>query len=385
MNNMIDPNLKVCYFGTYRANYNRNEMMIAGLRQNGVEVIECHEKLWRGIDDRVETTSGGWKKPIFWWRVLNTYMRLILKFRGIGDFDILWVGYPGQFDVFLAWVLARLKRKPLVWDILMSIYLVALERDLDQKSSFTVEMLRRFERIALRLPDLLIQDTKPYVEWFHKIYTVPIEKFKLVPIGVDDRNFYVLPATALKEKIFRVAYYGTFIPNHGVEYIIKAAKLLKNEEDIHFDFIGRGPDQPKAKALAHQYGLSNVTFIDWMEKSELVQYATSAAIILGTFSKTSQSLMTVHNKVYEGMMMKKIVITGDSPAIRAQFTHKEHLYLVNRMDEVSLANGIRTLRENPALMAKIQENGHKLILEKYTLKETGGLTQKYLKDLLEQW
>ena len=57
--------LRVCYFGTYRANYNRNQMMIAGLRLNGVEVIECHATLWHGIEDRVETTKGGWRKPAF--------------------------------------------------------------------------------------------------------------------------------------------------------------------------------------------------------------------------------------------------------------------------------------------------------------------------------
>ena len=37
--------MRVCYFGTYRAEYSRNQIMIEGLRRNGVEVIECHETL----------------------------------------------------------------------------------------------------------------------------------------------------------------------------------------------------------------------------------------------------------------------------------------------------------------------------------------------------
>ena len=40
-----NDNLRVCYFGTYRAEYSRNRIMMEGLRKNGVEVIECHENL----------------------------------------------------------------------------------------------------------------------------------------------------------------------------------------------------------------------------------------------------------------------------------------------------------------------------------------------------
>ena len=127
-------NLRICYFGTYRTNYSRNQMMVAGLRLNGVEVIECHEKLWYGIEDRIETTSGGWKKPSFWWRIFKTYALLLKRYYKIENYDILVVGYPGQFDVFLARILSWLRRKPLVWDIFMSIHLIALERNLGTKN-----------------------------------------------------------------------------------------------------------------------------------------------------------------------------------------------------------------------------------------------------------
>ena len=69
--------LRVCYFGTYRANYSRNQIMIEGLRCNGVEVIECHETLWHGIEDRVQTASGGWLHPSFVCRVARVYWRLL--------------------------------------------------------------------------------------------------------------------------------------------------------------------------------------------------------------------------------------------------------------------------------------------------------------------
>ena len=44
--------------------------MIAGLRENQIEVIECHETLWYGLDDRVQAIKGAWLKPGFWLTVI---------------------------------------------------------------------------------------------------------------------------------------------------------------------------------------------------------------------------------------------------------------------------------------------------------------------------
>jgi len=45
--------LRVCYFGTYRADYSRTQILLKGLRSRpDVEVVECHAKLWDGIEDR---------------------------------------------------------------------------------------------------------------------------------------------------------------------------------------------------------------------------------------------------------------------------------------------------------------------------------------------
>ena len=215
----------VCYFGTYRKNYSRNQIMIAGLRLNGVNVIECHETLWQGIEDREAIVKGDWKKPSFWWRATTVYFRLLRKFFKIRDFDILIVGYPGQLDVFLAWLLSRMLGKPLVWDVFMSIYLISLERNLDKQGHFIINLLRLLERVALRLPNLLIQDTQEYVNWLEKTHHISQKNFRLVPTGADDRIFKPMSHETIIKDVYNVLYYGTFIPNHGVQYIIEAARV----------------------------------------------------------------------------------------------------------------------------------------------------------------
>ncbi len=376
--------MRVCYFGTYRAEYSRNRIMIEGLRRNGVEVIECHEPLWKGIEDRVAAASGGWLRPSFLIRVARTYLRLLRKYHQVGQYDILVVGYPGQFDVFLARLLSRRRNRPLVWDIFMSIYLIALERGLSARSLLTLNLIRRVERTACRLPDLLILDTAEYVSWFGRTHAVPVEKFRLVPTGADDCVFRPVPCPHRADNIFRVIYYGTFIPNHGIEYIVEAARILSNEPAIRFEMIGEGPDLPKAQALARQYGLTNVEFVGWLDQAALVERVACADVCLGAFGTTPQSLMTVQNKIYEGMAMGKAVITGDSPAVRRSLLADQEICLCARADGDSLAHAIRRLRDDPALRQRIAVNGSRRFMSEFNMEGIGRQYTAHLETLLEQ-
>jgi glycosyltransferase involved in cell wall biosynthesis len=375
--------LRVCYFGTYRAEYSRNQIMIEGLRQAGVDVIECQEPLWTGIEDRVQTASGGWLKPAFWLRFVRTYLRLLGRYRKVGNYDVLVAGYPGQMDVFLARLLSRMRGKPLAWDVFMSIYLVALERRLDQRSRFSIELLRRLERLALRQVDLLLLDTGHYAEWFENTHAIPAANFRLVPTGADDRVYRPLPRSEPEQGRFRALYFGTYIPNHGVEYIIEAARLLKDESQICFEMIGQGPELAKAQELVKKYGLENVHFTNWLEQEELVQQAANADVCLGAFGTTPQSLMTVQNKIYAGMAMNKPVINGDSPAVRAVLVHGKHIYLCERESGPALAEAIRVLYGDPELRQKLADQGLEKFRQSFDLAHLGGLYRKHLHELVD--
>jgi glycosyltransferase involved in cell wall biosynthesis len=376
--------LKVCYFGTYRAEYSRNRIMIEALRCSGVDVIVCHEQLWKGIEDRVESVEGGWMKLTFWKRVLRAYLILLRKFRKIGDYDILIVGYPGQFDVLLARFLTWINRKPLVWDIFMSIYLISLERGLEERNRIIVGLLRAWEYFATRLPDLLILDTPEYVSWYQKTHQISAHRFKLVPTGADDRIFSPIYAHQSQDKNFTVIYYGTFIPNHGVIYIIEAIKLLSEYEEIQFDLIGDGPDHSQCIAYATKNVLTNVTFNKWLDKEFLVKRIAQADICLGAFGTTPQSLMTVQNKIYESLAVGKTVITGDSPAMRQSFTHRENVYLCKRADPDAIALAILTLYKDSSLRKKIADSGYATYQQNFSLHRNGERFKSHLICLLQK-
>lgn len=377
--------MKVCYFGTYRASYSRNQIMIAGLRAAGVEVVECHVPLWTGIEDRVEVASGKWASWSFVKRLISAYKQLLVKYASLEkNYDVMVLGYPGQLDVFLARLLTWSHGKPLVLDLFMSIYLIALERGLENKSPASIKLLRLLEATACKLPDLLICDTRAYVTWHVKTHALRLQKFKLVPTGVDDRFFRPITVDKPQNDIFHVLYYGTYIPNHGVETIVEAAKLLKAYPNIHFELVGEGPTKAHAQELAAVCNLQNITFTDWIEKEVLPQKIAQADVVLGVFGTTPQSLMTVQNKIYESLAMGKPVISGDSPTMRATFRHNEHLILVERCNARALVEAIMKLQNTPKLRLGLAESSYRKVATEFTIAALGQRLKQHLEETVNQ-
>ncbi len=339
--------LRVCYFGTYRAGYTRNQIVLKGLQaQPDVEVYVCHETLWQGIGDRVEQASGGWLRPRFWGRVAGAYGRLIRRHSQTPAYDVMLIGYPGQFDAYLARVLAGRRRRPVALDILMSLHLVAEERGLTANHATTARLLFELEEHGLRQPDRLIAENLEYQTYIAEKYDLPSDRFRRVPHGADEAVYHPRPVQPPADR-FRLTYHGGFLPSHGVESIIEAAALLQDRAEIEFHFYGTGPEQPRIEEAARTLGLRNAIFHGFVDEEVLLDGLAAAHICLGVFGTTRQALFTVQNKVWEGLAMGRPVISGDAATVREFLTDREEIYLIPRQNGTALAEAILYLKDNP--------------------------------------
>jgi glycosyltransferase involved in cell wall biosynthesis len=374
--------MRVCYFGTYREEYSRNRIMIEALRRAGIEVIECHVALWKSPKDISEVLAGKWKQPRFWVRVVKAYWQLIQRYSKIQEYDLMIVGYPGQFDVALAKFLCRLKKRKVVWDVLMSIYQVAVERQNGSKKFPIINLIKAVERSACRQADRLIVDSRTYQEFLQQLYPIPDQKFMIVPLGADDRRFHPQKSgrTAGDGK-FHVLFYGSFVPNHGIDIILRSARLFSTNKGIVFDLVGDGPEKENAALFIRENHLLTVKLWGFLRQPEFGKILERADICLGSFGATTHSAVSINNKVYECLASEKPLITGDSKAIRSSFKHREQLYICDRNEE-ALAAAIRDLTANPELRRTIARKGYRYYQENFSIdrisRQLAGSLEKYL-------
>ncbi|MHB0858939.1 MAG: glycosyltransferase family 4 protein [Anaerolineae bacterium] len=336
--------MRVCYWGTYDADYVRNRVIIQGLRANGVEVVECHSPLWSGTADKVRQASKGPLNPRLWLRLARTYLRLLWRTLWVGRYDVLIVGYAGHLDVFPARVLAWLKRKPLVFDAYLSLHETVVEdRGLAGRRTLLAGLLYRVEKAGCALADLVLLDTEADIAYFVAKYNLPKERFARVWVGAEEEIYHPLPAPEGNEA-FTALFFGKFIPLHGIEHILGAAQRLRDRPEIRFAFIGDGQTYDAMRRMAEELGLDNVIWGPrWLEPPDLARRIAAADVCLGIFGTSAKALRVIPTKAFVALAMGKPLITADSPAARELFTPGVDALLCPPGDPEALAEAIAKL------------------------------------------
>jgi glycosyltransferase involved in cell wall biosynthesis len=353
--------MTIYYWGTYDRDYPRNRILIAGLRANGAEVREFHFPLWRGPADKVRRAGSGWIRPALLARWAWGYVTLSVRFLTSPRPDFLFVGYSGHFDVFPAWCLSRMRRVPLVFDAFLSLYdSLVLDRGIVAKDGLRARFLAAVDATACRLADRILLDTRAHVSFFCETFRVPREKFWELPIGADDSVFR--PGTALPRNghPYTVIHFGRYIPLHGLETVVRAARRLEEEgQPVRFLLVGDGEGRRRIEDLARTLGTTSIRFEDSLAPQDLAQSIRQADLCLGIFGVTDKAARVVPNKVYEALASGKPLVTGDSPAAREFLTDELDCLLCERGDPGALASAIRRLQADPELARRLGDSGRR--------------------------
>ncbi|MDP3941681.1 MAG: glycosyltransferase, partial [bacterium] len=356
--------MKVCFFGTFDKQYSSNKIILDGLHSAGVEVLEIN------VNTRITSLN----KPkdlglsVLLQRVINKFKLIplvVAHYKRIKTCDVIFVGYPGHFDLIFAIILSKMVKAKLVFYPLIILYITFTEDiKLLAKHSLRAKILKIFEKIIYSFPEIILADIPFQKSVFQKLFNITEDKIKNLPIGADKEIYQY--AKQKKHTSFNVVYYGLYSPIHGVEHIIKAGDILKNYSDIKFIMVGRGQTYDESLKLATDLKLKNVTFYNNKSEKDSLDILRSADAFLGFIGESPTIHRVLPNKVYQGLALGRTVISADSAATRAVFTDRENVYLCTPASSESLAEAILALRNNPELNARIAENGYKLFLEKYS-------------------
>jgi glycosyltransferase involved in cell wall biosynthesis len=376
--------MKVCYWGTFERQYPRNAVLISGLRQNGIEVVECHYPLWEQSFryNKVTLFSGFADKLRFLSRALLAYPTLIYRYLFLGDHDAVIVGYLGHIDVLFLAPFAKLKRKPMIFDAFFSLYDTAIsDWGLAGKSSLLARLCHFVDRSACQLATLVLVDTEAQRDFFCQEFGLAREKVQWLYVGADD-SLFAPGLESPPQRPFRVLYVGNYVPLHGVQIILRAAQLLDGEE-VEFWLIGENNrEEPAIKDLVRNSDPKRVKFYPWMPPEELRTKIAEAEVCFGIFGTSGKAKRVIPGKAFLALAMGKSLITGDSPAARELLEDGKTALLCGMGNPRALADAILRLKEDPTLRQQIGKGGRRLFQNRCCPKVLGSLFAGFIQDTL---
>ncbi|MFA9288654.1 MAG: glycosyltransferase family 4 protein [Weeksellaceae bacterium] len=379
MNTQKQPT--ICFFGTYDRSFTSNKLMLEALHKINAKVIE--------VNAEIKVTRLDTKKEMNWG---NFIMRILRKYRIFTEIakhwkelktcDVIYVGYPGHFDVFIAWPLAKILGIKLVFNPQLIFYTgFAEEQGILNKESFMGRAAKWGESLIYNICDMVFADTPLQETFLIEQLNVKKEKIRVLPIGADDSYYRYTPYTN-KDKKLNVVYYGLYSPIHGVDYIIEAARILKADKDIVFTFVGNGNAFQRNYDKAQKYGLTNCVFYPNTPLDQHPAIIEKGDIFLGFLEKHPSVDRIIPNKIYQGLALNKVVLTADAAVTRSLFKHKENMYLVKPADPQALANAVLELKNDPTLRKHIAESGNDLFKKEFKPEQVANKLVSFMKELL---
>jgi glycosyltransferase involved in cell wall biosynthesis len=356
--------MNLCFFGSYEKNYQRNNIIRKGLNQIGVKVFECNVPYALGLR--------------FWKR----HARLVTKYKALNaEYDYLFVAEMNHKNMPLAYIISKKYKKSVIFDPFISMYdSNVIDRKRVKANSFAALRCFLWDKLSLNLADFILTDTQQHLCYFRDKFGIPDARMRVLYLGSDDTIFGPDLGKTESNNDLTVFFYGTFVPLHGIEYIVKAASLLK-KEDIYFKILGDGQTYQEIQYLVNKLQPINIRFIPPVPLKELPAHINRSDICLGVFGNTPKTQRVIPTKVFNCMAVGKPVITADTPAIREIFTDRENIFLCKCANEESLAEAIMKLKEDQELRKNIAENGYRLIKERFTPRAIG----QRLVEILEEF
>ncbi len=192
---------------------------------------------------------------------------------------------------------------------------------------------------------IILLDTNANADYFATTFHVDRAKLKRVLIGADESVFAPIEVPR-DPRMFEVEFHGKYIPVQGVDAIIRAAKLLEDDREIHFTLIGGGQVYAENKALADSLQVKNITFLPFMPTHEVRTYVAKADVCFGLVGDVPRVVRAIPNKLYEAAAMGKPTINADTPALRELFTPGLDVLGVPPGDHEQIARVIRDLKRS---------------------------------------
>ena len=288
------------------------------------------------------------------------------------------IGTSPQLLVALAgWWVALVKRVPFIFEVRDLWPESLLASGVGAEDSVMYRTLGAIAGFLYRKADHIVVVTPAFERELVDKWQVPLHKISLVENGVETALFSPDGDTeptrgklGLKGK-FVVTYIGTHGLAHGLNTLLDAAAILKNElPGIVFLLIGEGTERQTLIARAESMGLDNVRFISSQPREDMPDLIRASDACLVLLKKADTFKTVIPTKMLEFMSCGRAIILGVEGQAKELLDKADAGIAIEPENADELAKEIVRLYNAPDLRESLGRSGNAYVVANASRKQT---------------
>ena len=250
-------------------------------------------------------------------------------------------------------------------------------------------LLRKFKAFTLKHSDIVTVNSSVTRAKAETLSPATVSNLVLLPTGIltipplnQDEVLAVRTQLLPKSKEYLLLFVGRVNEEKGVKELIEATKiLLDNGYSVHLAIVGRGHQEQQFKALAATLNVENaVTFVGWVDSSEIYHYYAAADIFVGPSKRADDGWIEAQGLTFvEAMLAGCKVVGTNSGGIPDAVIDGKTGWLAEPDNAISLSENIKKALDNDS--TEITDTASAFAKDNYLVQNTVRRFLKSLKDV----
>jgi glycosyltransferase involved in cell wall biosynthesis len=306
----------------------------------------------------------------FFHRILSFFSFMFSSFfvgLGVKNVTVVWGTSPPIFQGWTAWMLARIKRVPFLFEIrdLWPAFAIAVGV---LQNKFLISLSEWLESFLYRHADEMVVNSPGFIE---HIRSRGAKRITLVENGVDVSMFDPTQDSRdfrkdhLLEKQFIALYAGAHGISNNLGVVLDAAKASLDTPSITYVLVGDGKEKGNLVIRAENEHLTNVLFLPSVPKNEMNNVLAAADVCIAILKPIEMYKTTYPNKVFDYMAAAKPVLLLIDGVIR-EVVEKAHCGIFMKPDDaLSLAKQVKMMQNDLLNTKQMGINGRLFVQQNF--------------------
>lgn len=297
------------------------------------------------------------------------------------DFDVIFVYQLSPVTMALPGIIMKKRCQKPLYLYCCDIWPESVKNMISNENNPVFKIADKLSRYIYSKCDAITVTSKPFVEYFNRKHSIPIEKISYIPQHAED--IYLHMDLKPDSDITNFVFMGNIGIAQDVECILDAVERIKHIPKFKVHFVGDGSCLKKCKAVVRGKGLEDIVIFHGRHPlDEMPYFYKLADACLLTLKGDNLIGLTIPSKLQGYMAAGKVVIGAINGAAKEVIRESKCGICVNASDSKGLAEAMKDFIDNPDKYKDCGENGRKYFMDHFTKNKFMESLEKKLNELV---